>query len=231
MADDVWAALVKGYLSFAQTRAGDMAETSAADSVSLVGSLIPGAIEGKPKEYLKKVKQDFEAAGEEFKPIMKAIDGDIASIKDSIAKMTPELAKDPFTWEAAAAAATHLGYVLVSLDAALVKVAKTAAAKEPDVNTRPLLERDIRNIPEPWKKPFRNLAAGSTKAFDSLCKTVLKIDNAGSKIADRLAWDHDQLRLALTLTGIGPCGPRPSGSRGRVRAESRWRLHRGIFQL
>jgi hypothetical protein len=214
MADDVWAALVKGYLGFVQTRAGAMAESSAADSVSLVGSLIPGATDGKPKEYLKKVKQDFEAAGDEFKPIMKAIEGDLASIKDSIAKMTPELKKDPFTWEAAAAAATQLGYVLVSLDAALVKVAKTAAAKDPDPSTQILLERDIRNIPEPWKKPFRNLAAGSTSKFDSLCKTVLKIDNAGSKIADRLAWDRDNLRLALTLTGIGPVGLGPVGAGG-----------------
>ena len=43
MADDVWAALAKRYLAFVQTRAGDMADSSAADSVSLVGSLIPGA--------------------------------------------------------------------------------------------------------------------------------------------------------------------------------------------
>jgi hypothetical protein len=191
-----------------------MAESSAADSVSLVGSLIPGATEGKPKEYLKKLKQDFEAAGDEFKPIMKEIEQEIASIKDSIAKMSPELAKDPFTWEAAAAATTHLAYVLIALDAALVKIAKKAAEKEPDPNTRALLERDIRNIPEPWKKPFRNLAAGSTKSFDSLCKTVLKIDNAGSKIAERLVWDRDKLRLALTLTGIGPVGLGPVGAGG-----------------
>jgi hypothetical protein len=51
MGADVWAALVKGYLSFAQTRAGNMAETSAAESVSLVGSLIPGVVDGRAKDY------------------------------------------------------------------------------------------------------------------------------------------------------------------------------------
>jgi hypothetical protein len=214
MADDVWTALMKGYLSFAHTRAGDMAESSAADSGSLVESLIPGATEGKPKEHLKKLKQDFSAAGDAFKPIMKEIETDIAAIKDSIAKMGLELEKSPFKWEHAAATATHLAYVLVSLDAALVKVAKKAAEPEPDPATRALLERDIRNIPEPWKKPFRSLAAGSTKAFDSLCKTVLNINGAGGKIADRLAWDREKLRLALTLTGVGPIGVGPAGAGG-----------------
>jgi len=214
MADDVWTALMKGYLSFAQTRAGDMAESSGADSVSLVESLIPGATEGKPKEHLKKLKQDFSAAGAAFKPIMKEIETDIAAIKDSIDKMGLELDKSPFKREHAAAAATHLGYVLVSLDAALVKVAKKAAEPELDPTTRALLERDIRNIPEPWKKPFRNLGAGSTKAFDSLCKTVLNIHGAGGKIADRLAWDREKLRLALTLTGVGPIGVGPASAGG-----------------
>jgi hypothetical protein len=214
MADDVWTALMKGYLSFAHTRAGDMAETSAADSVSLVESLVPGATEGKPKELLKKLKQDFSAAGDAFKPIMKEIEKDIAAIKDSVAKMGLELEKSPFKWEHAAGAATHLGYVMVSLDAALVKVAKKAAEPEPDPTTRSLLERDIRNIPEPWKKPFRNLAAGSTAAFDSLCKTVLNVNGAGGKIADRLAWDREKLRLALTLTGVGPIGVGPIGAGG-----------------
>ena len=45
-----------------------MAETSAADSASLVESVIRGATEGKPKEHLKKLKQDFSAAGDAFKP-------------------------------------------------------------------------------------------------------------------------------------------------------------------
>ncbi|MGI9065366.1 MAG: hypothetical protein ACR2HX_03050 [Pyrinomonadaceae bacterium] len=144
MADDVWSALIKGYLAFIHTRAGDMAETSAADSVSLVGSLIPGASEGKPKENLKKLKSDFAAAGDAFKPIMKEIEKELASIKDSVNKMGAELGKSPFTWEAAAAATTHLGYILVALDAALVKVAKKAAEPEPD---RFALPEDFRPRP------------------------------------------------------------------------------------
>lgn len=211
---DVWTALVNGYLSFAHTRVGSMAETSAADSVSLVESLIAGAQAGKPKEYLKKLKKDFAAAGDAVKPVMKEIEKEVASIKDSVAKMGAELEKTPFEWEHAAAAATHLGYVMTALDAALVKVAKKAAEPEPDANTRALLERDIRNIPEPWKAPFRNLAAGSTKSFDALCKSVLNIDGAGGKIADRLAWDRDNLRLALTLTGVGPVGLGPAAPGG-----------------
>ena len=38
---------------------------------------------------------------------------------------------------------------------------------------------------------------------------MLNINNAGSRIADRLAWDREKLRLALTLTGIGPIGIGP----------------------
>src|SRR4029453_330280 len=133
----------------------------------------------------KKLKQDFSAAGDAFKPIMKEIETDIAAIKDSIAKMGLELEKSPCKWEHAAATATHLAYVLVSLDAALVKVAKKAAEPEPDPATRALLERDILNI-----------------------------TGAGGKIADRLAGDRKKLRLALRLTGVGPIGVGPAGAGG-----------------
>lgn len=206
MADDVWTALMKGYLSFAQTRAGNMAESSGVDSISLVESLIPGLSDGKPKECLKKLKQDFSAAGDAFKPIKQAIDADLKSIDDSVDKMGLELDKSPFQWENAAAAATHLGYVLKSLDSALAKVAAEAVKSEPNVDERKSLEANIRNIAEPLKKPFRNLAAGSTKAFDALCKSVLNTDGASSQIEKNLLWERDKMRLAVKLAGVGPIG-------------------------
>ena len=43
-------------------------------------------------------------------------------------------------------------------------------------------ETQIKRITEPWSAPFRNLAAGSSKGFDELCKAVLGIDNAGKQV-------------------------------------------------
>lgn len=213
MSDDVWSALSKGCVAFSHTQAGALVGTSFSDAGSLVSSLIPGS-SGSAKDRLDQLKKDIGDAGEAIKPIIKAIEDEAKKAKDAVANMAKELGTDPFTWEAAARAATELGYVLIALDAALDIVAKKAAEPEPNAATRAQIEAQIRGIKEPWIAPFRSLGAGTTGAFDALCKTVLGIDNGGKKFADQLTWSRDQKRLALTLAALGPIGLGAPGAGG-----------------
>src|SRR4051812_35736549 len=213
MSDDVWSALARGCVAFSHTQAGALVGTSFKDSGSLVGSLVPGS-SGSAKDRLDQLKKDIDDAGEAIKPIVKAIEDEAKKAKDAVANMAKELGTDPFTWEAAARAATELGYVLVALDAALDIIAKKAAEPEPNAATRAQLEAQIRGIKEPWIAPFRTLGAGTTGAFDALAKTVLGIDNAGKKFADQLTWSREQKRLALTLAALGPVGLGTPGAGG-----------------
>lgn len=213
MSNDVWSALAHGCVAFSHTQAGTLVGTSFKDAGSLVASLIPG-FTGTAKDRLTQLKKDISAAGDAFKPITKAIEAEAKKAKDAVANMATELGTDPFTWEAAARATTELGYVLIALDAALDIIATTAAKPEPNLTTRAQIETQIKNIREPWAAPFRNLGAGTTCGFDSLCKTVLGIDNAGKKFANQLTWSREQRRLALTLVALGPVGVGTPGPRG-----------------
>ncbi|MEP6491827.1 MAG: DUF6603 domain-containing protein [bacterium] len=213
MSDDVWSALARGCVAFSHTQAGALVVTSFKDSGSLVTSLIPGST-GTAKDRLTQLKKDLSAAGDAFKPITKAIDAEAKKAKDAVANMAKELGTDPFTWEAAARAATELGYVLIALDAALAIIAKESAKSEPNATTRAQIETQIKNIREPWVAPFRSLGAGTTHGFDALCKTVLGIDNAGTKFANQLTWSREQKRLALTLAALGGVGLGTPGPRG-----------------
>ena len=213
MADDVWSALAHGCVAFAHTQAGGLVGTSFADTGSLISALMSGS-SGTTKDRLTQLKKDVSAAGDAFKPIAKAVDDEAKKAKDAVAKMATELGTAPFTWEAAARAATELGYVLVALDAALAIIAKKAAEPEPNAATRLQIETQIRNIREPWIAPFRNIGAGATGGFDALCKTVLGVDQAGKKFANQLTWSREQKRLALTLAALGPVGLGAPGPRG-----------------
>lgn len=213
MSNDVWSALARGCVAFSHTQAGTLIGTSFKDAGSLVASLIPGST-GTAKDRLTQLKKDISAAGDAFKPIAKAIEAEAKKAKDAVANMATELGTDPFTWEAAARATTELGYVLIALDAALDIIATTAAKPEPNLTTRARIETQIKNIREPWAALFRNLGAGTTCGFDSLCKTVLGIDNAGKKFANQLTWSREQRRLALTLVALGHVGLGTPGPRG-----------------
>jgi len=213
LSDDVWSGLARGCVAFSHTQAGALVGTSFKDAGSLVSSLIPGST-GVANDRLKQLKTDISAAGDAFKPIIKAIEVEAKKAKDAVANMAKELGTDPFTWEAAARATTELGYVLVALDAALALVAAKAAEPETNPTTRAQIETQIRGIREPWVAPFRSLGAGTTKSFDALCKTVLGIDDGAKKFANQLTWSREQKRLALTLAALGPVGLGAPGAGG-----------------
>jgi hypothetical protein len=129
--------------------------------------------------------------------------------------MANDIGTDPFTLEAAGRAATELGYLLKAFDAALDIVADKLAEEEPpgpnhDANAL-AIKTAIRGIDEPWKAPFRNLAADAVKTFDALCKSVLGTDNASKDIAERILWSRAEMRIgfllqAAGLRSIGPLG-------------------------
>jgi hypothetical protein len=202
MADDVWTGLSNGALSFAHSRAGDLVGTSFSDAGSLVTSLFDHSPPGTAKTRLDQLKTDIAAAADAVKPIVEAIKPQIAQAKTAVTNMATELGTDPFTWEAAARASTELAYVLIAFDAAVDIVAKEVARPEPTEAARQSMEAQIKGIKEPWIAPFRHLGAGAAKGFDTLCKTVLGIDNAGDQFASALSWDRGEKKLSLTLERV-----------------------------
>ena len=207
MTDNVWAALVQGCLGFAHSRAGDLVGTSFKDSGALVGSLFDNSPAGTAKDRLQTLKADIAAVKDEVKPLIDAIKPQIDQAKTAVTNMANELGTNPFTFEAAGRAATELAFVLTAFDAALDIIADKLAAQEPagpshDANAA-AIRTAIKGIDEPWKAPFRGLAAGATAAFDAFCHTVLGVDNGGAKFADQLAWSRPDKKIALTLVAPG----------------------------
>jgi len=145
--------------------------------------------------------------------------------------MGKELTTSPFTWEAAGRAATELGYLFIALDAALDVIAKKIAEPEPSPAARQDMENQIHGIKGAVDCAFRSMGAETSMGFDSLCKTVLGIDNAGKEFANRLAWSRENKRLALTLAQCGSVGLGTGRSRRRDSLESRWRFGGGILRL
>lgn len=199
MADDVWSALVKGSLAFAHSRAGDLTKTSFKDAGSLAGSLFDGSPQGSAKQRLNQLKQDIKDLKAAVQPVVDAIKPKAKDAADAVGRMATELGTDPFTWEAAGRTATELAYVLIALDEAIDIIADKIAEPEPTPAARQSMKDQIRGISEPWKAPFRNLAAGVSKTFDDLCKKVLNIDQAGSQFATRLEWSRADRKIAMRL--------------------------------
>lgn len=209
MPDDVWSALAKGSLAFSHSHAGKITGTTFKDSGSLVSSLADGSPPGTTKLRFEQLKKDFKDLKPQVQKISDAVKGEAKKAKDAVANMAKELETDPFTWEAAARAATELSYVMIALDAATDIIAQKIAEPEPNKAARDSMADQIRGIKEPWIAPFRSLGAGTTKGFDSLCKTLLGIDNAGKQFANQLAWSREGKRLAFTLASAGPIGIPP----------------------
>jgi len=207
MADNVWAALVKGCLGFAQSRAGDLVGTSFKDTGSLVTSLFDSSPAGTTKDRFEQLKADIEADKDAIKPLIAAIQPQIDKAKAAVTSMAQELGTDPFSFEAAGRAATELGYVLIAFDAALDTLGDELAEQEPpgpdhDANAA-AIQAAIKGIDEPWKAPFRTMAADATKVFDAFCKTVLDVDDGGGKFAGQLVWSRADKKLALKLVAAG----------------------------
>ncbi|WP_085316832.1 DUF6603 domain-containing protein [Derxia lacustris] len=203
MAENVWTALVKGCLAFAHSRAGDLVGESFSDSGSLVKSLFDGSPAGTAKTRLDELKKDIKDLKPQVEPLVKALKPKIDAGKTAVTNMAKELGTDPFTFEAAGRAATELGYLLIAFDEAVGIIAVELAKPEPTPAARQQMEDAIRGITAPWKKPFADMAGDVHKTFDSVCKTVLGVDNAGGKFADELSWNRSEKRLALKLIGTG----------------------------
>jgi len=207
--DDVWSALAKGCLAFSHSHAGKITGSSFKDSGSLVSSLADGSPPGTTKARFEQLKKDIKDLKEDIKPLVKAIEKQAADAKVAVTNMATELGTSPFTWEAAARAATELSYFMIALDAATDIIATEIAKKEPNDKAKAQMGDAIRGIKEPWIAPFRSLGQGTTKGFDSLCKTLLGVDNAGKKFADQVGWSRAGKRLAFTLASAGPIGIPP----------------------
>jgi hypothetical protein len=200
MAEDVWSALVQGVLAFAHSRAGVLTGTTFKDSEALVGALAADpTAQGVAKARLEQLKTDIKNLSDVGKKIAEAIKPQVDQATKAVQDMGTELGKSPFTWEAAAQAATRLGELLVAFDTALGIVAKKIAEPEPTPAARQAMEDQVRGITEPWKKPFRNLAADASQGFDALCHTLLGIDHSGASLADHLSWDRKTFRITAKL--------------------------------
>ncbi len=206
---DVWSALAKGCLAFSHSHVGKLTETAFKDTGSLVGSLLGSSPAGTAKTRLEQLKKDIKDVADAAKPVIAKVEPEAKKAKDAVAKMATELGTSPFDLPAAGRAATELAYVMIALDAAMEIIAKEVAKSEPSEPARADMEKSIRDIREPWIAPFRSMAAGASQGFDSLCKTLLGVVNAGKEFTNRLAWSREAKRLALTLSSAGPVGMTP----------------------
>ncbi len=209
MADDVWTALVKGTLVFTHSRAGEVVGDSFSDTGSLVTSLFDSSPAGTAKTRLDQLKKDIANGEEVAKPVVDAVKPEVLKGKTAVVAMAGELGTSPFTMEAAARAATELGKVLQALDRAMDIVAKEIAKPSPEPE-RTQIERDIKGIKEPWIKPFRSLAGDATKLFDSLCRQLLGVDDAGQQLQELLVWNDAEKRISMELLALGPRSPVPA---------------------
>ena len=203
MADDVWSTLAKGSLAFAHSRAGDLTQTSFKDAGSLVGSLFDASPAGTAKQRLDQLKTDIKNAELAVNPLVDTITLKAKAAVDAASRMATEIGTNPFTLEAAGRAATELASVLIALDDAMGVVADTIAKPEPTTTARQSMRDQILGIGEPWKTPFRNLAANASQAFDDLCRTVLDIDHAGNQFSSQLTWSRADKKLSLKLQKAG----------------------------
>ena len=227
MTDNVWAALVQGCLGFAHSRAGDLVGSSFKDSGSLVGSLFDNSPAGTTKTACETLKADVAAVKDEVKPLIDAIKPQIDQAKTAVTNMANELATNPFTFEAAGRAATELAYVLTAFDAALDIIADKLAEQEPagpnhDANAA-AIRTAIKGIDEPWKAPFRGLAARHHGGFDAFCHTVLGVDNGGAEIRRPTG-----LEPARQEDRADPGRPRCAATRAGVAGR---RAARGVLRL
>ena len=196
---NVWSELSRGCLAFTHTHADAITTTTFKDTGSLIQSLLDQSPPGVAKARLEQLKNAVIALTEETKPVIDAVELEAAKAKTAVANMATELATNPFAPDAASRAATELANVILALEAAIDIIAKNIAAPEPSAADRQNLEDAVSGIKEPWIASFRGGAATSA-GFDSLCKTLLRIDNAGKQFVNGLAWSRDNKRLALTLS-------------------------------
>ena len=209
MAEDVWTALCKGSLGFAQSRAADLTGDSFSDAGSLVASLFDGSPPGTAKQRLEKLKEDIKNLTDAVKPLVNAVKPKVEAGKNAVVAMANELGTDPFTMAAAARATTELAKLLRALDEAMDLIADEIAKPSPQPE-RDSIRKAIKGIKEPWIRPFRSMAQDATELFDSFCEMVLGVENAGDKLQDLLEWDDANKRLSVELVAVGVQSPTPA---------------------
>ncbi|HEX4668184.1 MAG TPA: DUF6603 domain-containing protein, partial [Chthoniobacterales bacterium] len=205
MAEDVWTALVKGTLAFGQTRAAGFVADAFKDTGSFVAALAEDPVAKTPdtKSRFETLKQDIADANDAAQPVITAIEPKITLAQQAIARMVTELATNPFTIEAAARAATELSVVLRAVDEALLIVADEISSDKDGKNPDPVIRNAIAGMAEPWKRPFRNLGAGTKTAFDDVAKQLLGVDNASQRFADLVRFDRPQKLLEIRFANTG----------------------------
>lgn len=210
MADDVWTALVQAVLAFAHSGIGKLTDTAFKDTGALVKALHDDSPSGTAKQRLDQLQTDIKNLADAGKKIVDAVQPEITKAKQAVQDIAAILGKSPFTAADAGQAATRLADVLRAFDNALDIVAKKVAEPEPTAAAKQAMEDQIRGITEPWKRPFRNLAADLSQGFDALCHTVLGIDHAAAGLADHLEWNRQTFRVTAKLTqaaGATQLGP------------------------
>lgn len=203
MSDDVWTALVKGVLGFANSRAGDMVGTTFKDTGSFLKSLFDGT-SGTTKDAIDRIKTDVDNLTPIGKALGEALKPKFEAAKTAVTNMATEIGTDPFTIEAAGRAATELAYVLIAFDEALDILAEKIAERENNPASKQQVLDAIGGITDPWKAPFKSLGASTVKAFDDVCKAVLDVDNAHNDVANALVWSRPDKKLGLKFLSAGP---------------------------
>ena len=149
MADDVWSALGKGCLAFSHSHAGKMTGTTFKDAGSLVSSLADGSQAGATKLYFEQLKKDIRPAATKNQADRSRNRNEAAKAKLAVGNMATELGTEPFTWEAAARAATELGYVHGRPRCRARHRREGDCEKRAVVSARHQIETEIRGTHEP----------------------------------------------------------------------------------
>jgi len=200
MANDIWTALVKGTLAFGHTRAAGFVGDAFKDAASFVAVLADDPVAKTPETKIRfdKLQQDIQDAAAAAKPVVDAVKPKIADAKTAITKMADELGTDPFTLEAAARAATELAFVLIAVDEALLIIADKISRDQNNV-VQPAIKDAIAGMTEPWKRPFRDIGAGTRTAFDEVARQLLDINNASQELAKQVSFVREQKLIKLSL--------------------------------
>ncbi len=207
MSDNAIEAFGRGFAGFAHSRAGDLVGSSFNDTGSLVASLFDGT-EGTTKAAFAALKADIDALVPLVTALVAAIQTDIDKGKAAVTEMAAEIAKTPFQADELARALTALGKLLVAYDSAIGKCAEKLAEQTPpgpgrDAKVKQIKD-EINGMNAPIKKLFSNIGNGVIDGFNELVSLVLGIDNASTKLEDKLEWNYAEKRLSLTFLQLAP---------------------------
>lgn len=208
MSDDVFAAFGRGFVAFAHTRAADLVGDSFSDTGKLVTSLADGKT-GSTKTAFDQLKTDIDQVSTIGQAIKAAIDKEIADGKAAVLEMAAELGHDPFGADEVMRALTALGKLLVAYDNAITKIAEKVSQNANGTMTAEQIKADINGMNAPIKKLLNNAGSAVTHNFDKLANLVLGVDNASSKLGEKLVWSYAEKRLHVEFESVGPAEKKP----------------------